>query len=176
MKSLINKIRTVPNFPKNGIMFRDITTLLMDSDGFKTAIDMTVKRWSSLGVTKIVGIDARGFILGGAIAYKLEVGFLPVRKKGKLPPETISEEYQLEYGVDTLEILQDSLDSSDKVVIVDDLIATGGTAEAAVKLVRRLQAEVLGCSFIINLPDLGGVSKLDELRVESFALCEFKGD
>ena len=175
MKSLIKKIRTVPNFPKNGIMFRDVTTLLMDSDGFKTAIDETVKRWSGLGVTKIVGIDARGFILGGAIAYNLGVGFLPVRKKGKLPPKTISEEYQLEYGVDTLEVLQNSLDSSDRVVVVDDLIATGGTAEATVKLIRRLKAEVLGCSFIINLPDLGGVSKLKELGVESFSLCKFKG-
>ncbi len=175
MKSLIEKIRTVPNFPQNGIMFRDITTLLIDPDGFKTAIDMTVKKWRGLGVTKIVGIDARGFILGGAIAYNLGVGFLPVRKKGKLPPETISEEYQLEYGVDTLEVLQESLDSSDKVVVVDDLIATGGTAEATVKLIRRLRAEVLGCSFIINLPDLGGVSKLKELGIESFSLCEFKG-
>ena len=175
MKSLIEKIRTVPDFPKSGIMFRDITTLLMDSDGFKTAIDMTVKRWSGLGITKIVGIDARGFILGGAIAYNLGVGFLPVRKKGKLPPKTISEEYQLEYGVDTLEVLENSLDSSDSVLIVDDLIATGGTAEATVKLIRRLNAEVLGCSFIINLPDLLGVSKLNKLGVESFSLCEFKG-
>ena len=175
MKSLIEKIRTVPNFPKNGIMFRDITTLLLDSDGFKTAIDMTVERWSGLGITKIVGIDARGFILGGAIAYNLRVGFLPVRKKGKLPPKTISEEYQLEYGVDTLEVLENSLDSSDRVLIVDDLIATGGTAEATVKLIRRLNAEVLGCSFIINLPDLQGVSKLKKLGVESFSLCEFKG-
>jgi len=175
MKSLIKKIRTVPNFPKKGIMFRDITTLLMDADGFKTAIDETTKRWSGLGVTKIVGIDARGFILGGAIAYNLGVGFLPVRKKGKLPPETITEEYQLEYGVDTLEILQNSLDSSDRVVVVDDLIATGGTAKAAVKLIKRLKAQVLGCSFIINLPDLGGVSKLNELGVETFSLCEFKG-
>ncbi|MFL2668094.1 MAG: adenine phosphoribosyltransferase, partial [Alphaproteobacteria bacterium] len=139
------------------------------------AIDETTKRWSGLGVTKIVGIDARGFILGGAIAYNLGVGFLPVRKKGKLPPKTISEEYQLEYGVDTLEVLENSLDSSDKVVVVDDLIATGGTAEATVKLIRRLKAEVLGCSFVINLPDLGGVSKLNELGVESFSLCEFKG-
>jgi len=175
MKSLIEKIRTVPNFPKDGIMFRDITTLLIDADGFKTAIDKTVKRWSDLGVTKIAGIDARGFILGGAIAYNLGVGFLPVRKKGKLPPKTIGEEYQLEYGVDTLEVLQNSLDSSDRVVVVDDLIATGGTAEATVKLIRRLKAEVLGCSFIINLPDLGGVSRLKELGVESFSLCEFKG-
>ena len=156
-------------------MFRDITTLLMDADSFKSAIDETTKRWSGLGVTKIVGIDARGFILGGAIAYNLGVGFLPVRKKGKLPPKTISEEYQLEYGVDTLEVLENSLDSSDKVVVVDDLIATGGTAEATVKLIRRLKAEVLGCSFVINLPDLGGVSKLNELGVESFSLCEFKG-
>ena len=156
-------------------MFRDITTLLMDADSFKSAIDETTKRWSGLGVTKIVGIDARGFILGGAIAYNLGVGFLPVRKKGKLPPKTISEEYQLEYGVDTLEVLENSLDSSDRVVVVDDLIATGGTAEATVKLIRRLKAEVLGCSFVINLPDLGGVSKLNELGVESFSLCEFKG-
>ena len=156
-------------------MFRDITTLLMDADSFKSAIDETTKRWSGLGVTKIVGIDARGFILGGAIAYNLGVGFLPVRKKGKLPPKTISEEYQLEYGVDTLEVLENSLDSSDRVVVVDDLIATGGTAEATVKLIRRLKAEVLGCSFVINLPDLGGVSKLKELGVESFSLCEFKG-
>ena len=156
-------------------MFRDITTLLMDADSFKSAIDETTKRWSGLGGTKIVGIDARGFILGGAIAYNLGVGFLPVRKKGKLPPKTISEEYQLEYGVDTLEVLENSLDSSDRVVVVDDLIATGGTAEATVKLIRRLKAEVLGCSFVINLPDLGGVSKLNELGVESFSLCEFKG-
>lgn len=175
MDNIKNKIRTVPDFPSPGIMFRDVTTLLMDKDGFKDVINSTASRWKDSGITKIVGIDARGFIIGGGLAYQMQLGFVPVRKIGKLPPATISQSYTLEYGEDSLEILEQSLTESDKVLIVDDLIATGGTAEATVKLVRALGAEVLGCSFIVDLPDLEGMSKLKALDVETFALCAFEG-
>lgn len=175
MDNIKNKIRTVPDFPSPGIMFRDVTTLLMDKDGFKDVINSTANHWKESGVTKIVGIDARGFIIGGGLAYQMQLGFVPVRKKGKLPPPTLSQSYTLEYGEDSLEILEQSLTESDKVLIVDDLIATGGTAEATVKLVRILGAEVLGCSFIVDLPDLEGMNKLRAQDVETFALCAFEG-
>jgi len=170
-----SKIRTVPDFPSKGIMFRDVTTLLLDPDGLKDVIRTMAGHWANRGITKIVGIDARGFIIGGALAYEMQIGFVPVRKKGKLPPETVSENYVLEYGEDSLEILKISLDENDCVLIVDDLIATGGTAEASVKLVRGLGASVLGCAFVIDLPDLDGMDKLKALGVECHALCAFEG-
>lgn len=175
MENIKSKIRTVPDFPSKGIMFRDVTTLLMDPDGLKDVIRTMAGHWANKGITKIVGIDARGFIIGGALAYQMQIGFVPVRKKGKLPPETVSENYVLEYGEDSLEILKISLDENDCVLIVDDLIATGGTAEASVKLVCGLGSSVLGCSFIIDLPDLNGMEKLRALGVECHALCTFKG-
>ena len=175
MDSIKKKIRWVPDFPSPGIMFRDVTTLLMDEVGMRDVVDRTTDRWKDRGINKIVGIDARGFILGGALAYRMELGFVPVRKKGKLPPVTISQSYSLEYGQDSLEILEQSLAAGDKVLIVDDLIATGGSAEAGIKLVRALGADVLGCSFIIDLPDLGGMKKISALGVETFALCAFDG-
>ena len=175
MDSIKKKIRWVPDFPSPGIMFRDVTTLLMDEVGMRDVVDRTTDRWKDRGINKIVGIDARGFILGGALAYRMELGFVPVRKKGKLPPVTISQSYSLEYGQDSLEILEQSLAAGDKVLIVDDLIATGGSAEAGIKLVRALGADVLGCSFIIDLPDLGGMKKISASCVETFALCAFDG-
>jgi len=175
MENIKKKIRGVPDFPSPGIMFRDVTTLLMDEVGIRDVVDQTIEHWKDRGITKIVGIDARGFIIGGALAYRMKLGFVPVRKKGKLPPVTISQSYSLEYGQDSLEIFEQSLTTEDKVLIVDDLIATGGSAEASVKLVRALGADVLGCSFIIDLPDLGGMKKISSLGVETFALCEFEG-
>lgn len=175
MDNIKSKVRTVPDFPSKGIMFRDVTTLLLDPDGLKDVIRTMAGHWANRGITKIVGIDARGFIIGGALAYEMQIGFVPVRKKGKLPPETVSENYVLEYGEDSLEILKISLDESDCVLIVDDLIATGGTAEASVKLVRGLGASVLGCAFVIDLPDLDGMDKLKALGVECHALCAFEG-
>ena len=175
MDNIKSKIRTVPDFPSKGIMFRDVTTLLMDPDGLIDVIKNMSEHWGNRGITKIVGIDARGFIIGGALAFNMKIGFVPVRKKGKLPPETVSENYELEYGKDSLEILKISLDENDRVLIVDDLIATGGTAEASVKLVCGLGASVLGCAFVIDLPDLDGMDKLEALGVECHALCSFKG-
>ena len=175
MDNIKSKIRTVPDFPSKGIMFRDVTTLLLDPDGLKDVIRTMAGHWANRGITKIVGIDARGFIIGGALAYDMQIGFVPVRKKGKLPPETVSENYVLEYGEDSLEILKISLDENDCVLIVDDIIATGGTAEASVKLVRGLGASVLGCAFVIDLPDLDGMDKLKALGVECHALCAFEG-
>jgi len=173
LDNIKSKIRTVPDFPSKGIMFRDVTTLLLDPDGLKDVIRTMAGYWANRGITKIVGIDARGFIIGGALAYEMKIGFVPVRKKGKLPPETVSENYVLEYGEDSLEILKISLDENDCVLIVDDLIATGGTAEASVKLVRGLGASVMGCAFIIDLTDLDGMDKLKALGVECHALCAF---
>lgn len=175
MDNIKSKIRTVLDFPSKGILFRDVTTLLMDPDGLKDVIRTMAGHWANRGINKIVGIDARGFIIGGALAYEMQIGFVPVRKKGKLPPETVSENYVLEYGEDSLEILKISLDENDCVLIVDDLIATGGTAEASVKLVRGLGASVLGCAFVIDLPDLDGMDKLKALSVECHALCAFEG-
>jgi adenine phosphoribosyltransferase len=175
MKHLEKKIRSIPNFPKDGIVFRDITSLLHDSEGLRDTVDLTVERWTSKGITKIVGIDARGFILGGAVAYKLGVGFLPVRKHGKLPPETISQKYQLEYGEDVLELSKGFLEPTDKVLIIDDLIATGGTALASISLVKDVGATVLGCSFVINLPELGGIGKIENMGIQTFSICNFPG-
>jgi len=175
-QSIKEKIRTVENWPNKGIMFRDITTLLKDKDGLKLCLDDFYRRYKDKKIDLVIGIDSRGFILGGALAYMLNKGFVPVRKKGKLPAETIKEEYLLEYGKDVLEIHIDSINKGDKVIIIDDLIATGGTCLAAVNLVKKLGGEVIECAFIIDLPDLNGSKKLKENGVNYYAQVSFEGD
>src|SRR5262245_55833202 len=172
LKSLI---RTIPDYPKKGIMFRDVTTLLGNARGFKAAIERMAAPYASARVQAVAGIEARGFIVGGAIADRLGCGFVPLRKKGKLPWKTIGEEYTLEYGVDIIEMHEDAVRRGERVLIVDDLIATGGTAEAAVKLVRRSGGEVVGATFIIDLPELGGRKRLGALGVASQVLMAFAG-
>src|SRR5215468_5446821 len=172
LKSLI---RTIPDYPKAGIMFRDVTTLLRDAAGLKAAVEQMAAPFAAAGVQAVAGIEARGFILGGAIADRLGCGFVPLRKKGKLPWKTIGQEYTLEYGVDIIEMHEDAVRPGERVLIVDDLIATGGTAEAAVKLVRRSGGEVVGATFVIDLPDLGGRKRLGGLGVASQVLMAFEG-
>ena len=173
LKSLV---RTIPDYPKPGIMFRDITTLLRHPGGFRRAVDELVQPFAGSGITKVAGIEARGFILGGAVAHQLSVGFVPIRKKGKLPWQTIGVEYELEYGTDEVEIHIDSLDKGDRILIVDDLIATGGTAVASIELIREGGGEVVGCSFVIDLPDIGGRKRLEDMNVPVRTLMEFEGD
>lgn len=175
MTDLKSLIRTIPDYPKAGIMFRDVTTLLGDGRGFKAAIERMTAPFAGAGVQGVAGIEARGFILGGAIADKLGCGFVPFRKKGKLPWKTIGQEYTLEYGVDIIEMHEDAIDPGERILIVDDLIATGGTAEAAVKLVQRSGGQVVGATFIIDLPELGGSRKLGRLGVKWHALMAFEG-
>ena len=169
-------VRTIPDYPKPGIMFRDITTLLNHPRGFRQSVDLLVAPHAGTKIDHVAGIEARGFILGGAVAHQLSIGFIPVRKKGKLPGETISQEYELEYGTDHVEIHIDAVKQGDKVLLVDDLIATGGTAEAAIKLIEKAGAHVIGCSFVIDLPDLGGRKRLEAMGKPVAALCEFEGD
>lgn len=168
-------IRTIPDYPKPGIMFRDITTLLGNARAFRTVVDQLVQPYAGIRIDKVVAIEARGFILGGAVAHQLSCGFAPVRKKGKLPWQTVSQDYELEYGVDVMEMHADSLTAGEQVLIVDDLIATGGTAAAAVKLIEKLGAKPIGASFVIDLPDLGGARKLRELNLRVESLCNFEG-
>lgn len=172
---LRDAIRTVPDYPKPGVMFRDITTLLGNPRALRVAIDRLVEPYVGAGVDKVAGIEARGFVLGGAVAHQLSVGFAPVRKKGKLPWRTLRQDYQLEYGVDSVEMHEDALAAGEKVLIIDDLIATGGTALSAVKLIEGLGAKVIGASFVIDLPELGGMRKLHELGLRAEALCAFDG-
>jgi adenine phosphoribosyltransferase len=172
LKSLI---RTIPDYPKPGIMFRDVTTLLGNAAGFGAAVQQMAAPFTGAGVQAVAGIEARGFILGGAIADKLGCGFVPLRKKGKLPWKTIGQEYTLEYGVDIIEMHEDAVQPGERILIVDDLIATGGTAEAGVKLVRRSGGQVVGATFIIDLPELGGMGKLVDLGVTCQALMAFEG-
>jgi len=171
---LTEKIRTIPNWPIQGVMFRDITTLIQDPQAFKYTCDALYDRYKDMNIDKIVCIDARGFIFGAVLAYKLGLGCVMVRKKGKLPPETIQEEYSLEYGSNVIEISKHAIQSGDKVVIVDDLIATGGTIAAAAKLVESLGGKVLECAFVIDLPDLKGREKIKSYPV--FTLTEFEGE
>ena len=171
-----SRIRTIPNYPQDGIMFRDITTLLQDPFGFRKVVDELVQPYAGQRINVVAGIEARGFILGGAVAHQLSVGFVPVRKKGKLPHKTFSEEYELEYGTDEVEMHQDAVRRGDQVLLVDDLIATGGTAEAAVKLIRQAGGEIVGCAFIIDLPDIGGRKRVEALGVKVLTLCEFEGE
>jgi len=169
-------IRTIPDFPKPGIQYRDITTLLGSAEGLRSAVDGIASHYEDAGVSCVVGIEARGFIFGTAVAYRMGLGFVPLRKPGKLPSDVISMPYQLEYGEDELELHRDALDESDNVLLIDDLIATGGTAEAAVKLIRQSGATVGGCCFVVDLPDLGGIGKLRNMGIDCYALCEFEGD
>ena len=175
MQGIKEKIRAIPDYPKPGIIFRDITTLLQDARGFRKTVDEMVQPLAGTRIDKVVGIEARGFILGGAIAHQLSIGFVPVRKRGKLPWKTLSQEYQLEYGTDSMEIHIDAIQPNENILIVDDLIATGGTAEAAIKLIRAHKGNVVGCSFIVDLPELGGRKKLEALGVQVLSLCEFDG-
>lgn len=175
MKNLEKLIRTIPDYPKPGIMFRDVTTLLGDAKGLRKAIKSMAEPFEDRKVDAVAGIEARGFILGGAIADRLQCGFIPIRKKGKLPWKTIGQEYTLEYGVDCIEIHEDAIKHGQRILIVDDLIATGGTAEAAVKLVQRTGGVVEGATFIIDLPELGGMKLLKSLDVRSHALIAFEG-
>ena len=169
-------IRSLPDYPKEGIVFRDITTLLQSPSGFRQAVDEMVQPFAGSGIGCVAGIEARGFILGGAVAHQLSIGFVAIRKKGKLPWQTLSVEYDLEYGSDEVEIHTDSFEPGQKVLIVDDLIATGGTACAAVQLVREAGAEVVGASFVIDLPDLGGREKLAAMDVPVRTLISFEGE
>ncbi|GAA6155016.1 adenine phosphoribosyltransferase [Pyruvatibacter sp. HU-CL02332] len=169
-------IRTIPDYPKPGIMFRDITTLLNDARGFRCTVDQLVQLNVVSEIDIVAGIEARGFILGGAVAHQLGKPFVPIRKKGKLPGETIGVEYALEYGTDTVEMHIDAVTEGQCVLVVDDLIATGGTAEAAIKLVRQAGGKVIAASFVIDLPDIGGRKKLEDMGVEVQTLCEFEGD
>ncbi len=169
-------IRTIPDYPKPGIQFRDVTSLFADARGFRRAIDELVQPFAGRKIDKVAGIEARGFILGGAIAHQLSVGFIPVRKKGKLPGATIAQDYDLEYGTDTIEIHLDAIEAGETVLLVDDLIATGGTAAAAISLLKRAGAEIVGATFVIDLPDLGGAKKIEALGVPVSSLVEFEGD
>ena len=168
-------IRSIPDYPKPGIVFRDITTLLGDAAAFRASVDLLAAPYAGANVDKVAGIEARGFILGGAVAHGLSAGFVPIRKKGKLPHKTVSIAYSLEYGVDEMEIHTDAIGGAERVLLVDDLIATGGTAVAAVNLLRRIGAEVVAACFVIDLPDLGGAAKLRDLGVEVHALTAFEG-
>jgi adenine phosphoribosyltransferase len=168
-------IRTIPDYPKPGIMFRDVTTLLGDAQGFKAAIARMAEPYRVEPVDAVAGIEARGFILGGAVADRLGCGFIPIRKRGKLPGKTIGQEYTLEYGVDLIEVHEDAIERGERILIVDDLIATGGTAEAATKLVQRSGGEVVGATFVIDLPDLGGRKRLEALGVRCHVLMSFEG-
>ena len=168
-------IRTIVDFPHEGILFRDVTTLFADPRGFRMAIDQMLHPYAGQRIDKVVGLEARGFILGGAIAHQLSLGFVPIRKKGKLPGPTISEDYTLEYGEAVVEVHDDAIAAGEKVLLVDDLLATGGTAAAGIRLVERLGGETVGCAFVIDLPDLGGRKVLEDLGMDVHALCEFEG-
>lgn len=172
--NLKNSVRSIADWPIPGVIFRDLTTLMNHPEAFRHSCDILYNRYRNQNIDQIVGIDARGFVFGGVLAYKLGVGFVPVRKKGKLPAETVEESYSLEYGSGTLEIHKDALEPGDKVVIVDDLIATGGTIGATVQLVRALGAKVIECAFLIELPDLKGRSRISDCDV--FAIMEFEGE
>jgi len=168
-------IRSIPDYPKPGIMFRDVTTLLRDAEGFERAIIAMARPFRAQHVDAVAGIEARGFILGGAIADRLGCGFVPIRKKGKLPWRTIGQEYTLEYGVDAIEIHEDAIKAGERILLVDDLIATGGTAEAAVKLIRRSGGTVIGATFVIDLPEIGGMAKLTAHGIPGHAVMAFEG-
>lgn len=173
--TLADSIRAIPDYPKKGILFRDITTLMGDARAFRRAVDELVHPFAGAKIDKVAGIEARGFILGGAIAHQLSAGFVPIRKKGKLPGPTRGHDYELEYGTDRIEIHLDALDKGDRVLLVDDLIATGGTAEAAVALIASMGGTIVECCFVIDLPELGGRQRLEAGGQKVFALCDFEG-
>ena len=172
---LKNAIRTIPDYPKPGIMFRDINTLLGDARAFRRAVDELVQPWAGGRIDKVAGMEARGFILGGAVAHQLSAGFVPIRKKGKLPHDKVSIAYSLEYGVDEMEMHSDAVAPGERVILIDDLIATGGTAEGAVKLLKSIGADVVAACFVIDLPDLGGAKKIEALGVPVRTLMTFEG-
>ena len=176
MQDLEDLIRTIPDYPKPGIMFRDITTLLKAPSGMRAVVDRLVAAYANERIDKVAAIESRGFILGGALAYRLGAGFVPIRKKGKLPAENFGEDYVLEYGRDRLEVHCDALERGERVLLVDDLVATGGTAEAATRLIHTAGASLVGCAFVIDLPDLGGRARLEALGYRVRALCAFAGD
>ena len=175
MKTVKDYIRTIVDFPHEGIMFRDVTTLFADPRGFRMCIDQMLHPYAGQPIDKVVGLEARGFILGGAIAHQLGTGFVPVRKKGKLPGTTISQDYKLEYGEAIVEIHDNAIEAGERILVVDDLLATGGTAEAGIKLIERLGGDIVGCSFIVDLPELGGRKKLQSMSMDVQVLCEFDG-
>lgn len=175
LQEIKESIRTIPDYPRPGVQFRDITTLLGNARAFRRVIDELVEPWSVAKVDCVAGIEARGFILGGAVAHQLAAGFIPIRKKGKLPHTTVRVAYSLEYGLDEMEMHEDAVSRGQRLILVDDLIATGGTAEAAVKLLRRLGVDILAACFVIDLPELGGSQKLIDLGVPVQALVTFEG-
>jgi adenine phosphoribosyltransferase len=174
--SIKSKIRTIKNYPIDGVMFRDITTLFKDPEGLREAINIFAERYKDMKIDKIVAIESRGFLIGAPLAYLLNIGLVLIRKPGKLPAETIKQDYKLEYGTDQIEIHIDAIKEGERVLVVDDLIATGGTVEAAVKLVQKMKGEILECCFIIDLPDIGGSRRLESMGQNVFSLCEFEGD
>ena len=174
--SIKSKIRTIKNYPIKGVLFRDITTLLKDPEGLRDSINKLVDRYKDLKIDKIAAIESRGFIIGAPLAYLLNVGLVLIRKPGKLPAETIDQDYKLEYGTDRIEVHVDAIEKGEKVLIVDDLIATGGTAEATVRLVQKMKGDIVECCFIIDLPDIGGRKRLENMGQKVFTLCEFEGE
>ena len=169
-------VRSIPDHPKPGITFRDITTLLGNARAFRSAVDALVQPYAGVRIDKVAGIEARGFILGGAVAHQLSAGFVPLRKKGKLPWKTVGQDYALEYGTDRVEVHTDAIAPGEELLVVDDLIATGGTISAALDLIQHVGGRVVGCAFVIDLPDLGGSKRLRDRGVHVHALCEFEGD
>ena len=174
-KTVKDYIRTIPDFPHEGIMFRDVTTLFSDPRGMRPTIDQLLAPYVGTRIDKVVGLEARGFILGGAIAHQLSIGFVPVRKAGKLPGKVISQEYSLEYGTATVELHEDAIEAGEKVLVVDDLLATGGTAEAGIKLIERLGGDVVSCAVIVDLPELGGRKRLEDMGYNVHRICDFDG-
>ena len=174
--NLRDLVRTIPDYPKDGVMFRDITTLLGDAQGFKACVERLAAPYAASEVDAVAGIEARGFILGGAVADRLECGFVPIRKKGKLPWKTIGQNYELEYGVDAVELHEDAIREGERLLLVDDLIATGGTAEAAAKLIKRTGGVLVGAAFVIDLPDLGGCGRLIDHDIACHTLIAFEGE
>ena len=168
-------IRSIPDYPKAGIMFRDITTLLGDAQAFRQTVDQLVQPWAGTKIDKVAGMEARGFILGGAVAHQLSAGFVPIRKKGKLPHTTVRIAYSLEYGLDEMEMHQDAVKPGERVILIDDLIATGGTAEGACKLLKQIGADIVAACFVIDLPDLGGAQKIRDMGIAVRSLVEFSG-
>jgi adenine phosphoribosyltransferase len=171
-----SRIRTIPHYPKHGIQFRDITTLLKDPIGLRTTVDELLRRYKDEKIDKVAAIESRGFIVGAPLAYALGKGFIPIRKKGKLPADTIGHDYQLEYGTDSIEVHTDAISKGERLLLVDDLIATGGTANAACKLIEKMGGIIVECCFIIDLPDVGGRARLERSGHKVFALCQFEGD
>ena len=175
LKTVKDYIRTIPDFPHAGIQFRDVTTLFADARGMRLCVDQLLAPFAGEEIDAVAGLEARGFILGGAVAHQLGCGFVPIRKKGKLPGRTFAQDYALEYGTATVEVHRDALPAGARVLLVDDLLATGGTAEAGISLLHRLGAEVVGCAFVIDLPDLGGRQRLEAMGMALHTLCAFEG-